>query len=41
MEKMGRDEINQMPVMLGNKLVGILSTGDIVKYLQTLKQLGT
>ena len=41
MEKMGRDEINQMPVMLGNKLVGMLSMGDIVKYLQTLKQLGT
>ena len=41
MEKMSRDEINQMPVVLGNKLVGMLSTGDIVKYLQTLKQLGT
>jgi CBS domain-containing protein len=41
MEKMGRDEINQMPVVLGNKLVGMLSTVDIVKYLQTLKQLGT
>jgi Zn-dependent protease/CBS domain-containing protein len=40
MEKMGRDGINQMPVMLGNKLVGMLSRGDIVKYLQTLQQVG-
>ena len=40
MEKMGRDGINQMPVMLGNNLVGMLSRGDIVKYLQTLKQVG-
>jgi predicted transcriptional regulator len=38
MEKMGRDGINQMPVMLGNNLVGMLSRGDIVKYLQTLQQ---
>jgi len=36
--KMGRDGINQMPVMRGNNLVGMLSRGDIVKYLQTLQQ---
>jgi Zn-dependent protease/CBS domain-containing protein len=41
MEKMGRDGINEMPVMLGNDLVGLLSTGDIIKYLHTLKQVGT
>ena len=40
MEKMGRDGINEMPVMLGNNLIGLLSTGDIVKYLQTLQQVG-
>jgi Zn-dependent protease/CBS domain-containing protein len=40
MEKMGRDGINQMPVMQGDDLVGMLSTGDIVKYLQTLQQVG-
>jgi CBS domain-containing protein len=40
MEKMGRDGINQMPVMLESKLVGMLSRGDIVKYLQTLQQVG-
>lgn len=38
MEKMGRDGINQMPVMQGNNLVGMLSRGDIVKYLHTLQQ---
>jgi signal-transduction protein with cAMP-binding, CBS, and nucleotidyltransferase domain len=41
MEKMGRDGINEMPIMLGNKLVGLLSTGDIVKYLHTLQLVGT
>jgi len=41
MEKMGRDGINEMPVMLGNNLVGLLSTGDIIKYLHTLQQVGT
>jgi Zn-dependent protease len=41
LEKMGRDGINQMPVMLGNDLVGMLSRGDIVNYLHTLQQVGT
>ena len=41
MEKMGRDGINEMPVMLGNNLVGLLSTGDIVRYLHTLQQVAT
>ncbi len=41
MEKMGRDGINQMPVMQGSNLVGMLSRGDIVKYLHTLQQVGT
>lgn len=40
-EKMGRDSVNQMPFMLGNKLVSVLSRGDIVKYLQTLQQVKT
>ncbi len=38
MEKMGRDGVNQMPVMLGDDVVGMLSRADIVKYLQTLQQ---
>jgi len=41
MEKMGRNGINEIPVMLENNLVGLLSTGDIVKYLHTLQQLRT
>ena len=40
MQKMSQDGINQVPVMLGDKLVGMLSTGDIVKYLHTLQQVG-
>lgn len=38
LEKMGRDGINQMPVMQGSTFVGMLSRSDIVKYLQTLQQ---
>lgn len=38
MEKMGQDGINEMPVMSGTNLIGVLSTGDIVKYLHTLQQ---
>lgn len=41
MEKMGRDGVNQMPVMLGNDVVGMLSRADIIKYLQTLQQVST
>ena len=41
MEKMGRDGINELPVMQGNDVVGMLSMGDIVKYLHTLQQVGT
>jgi CBS domain-containing protein len=40
LEKMGRDGINEMPVMQGNEVLGLLSTGDIVKYLHTLQQVG-
>ncbi|HEY6443849.1 MAG TPA: site-2 protease family protein [Candidatus Acidoferrales bacterium] len=39
-EKMGRDGINQMPVMRGSELVGMLSRSDVVRYLQTLQQVG-
>jgi Zn-dependent protease len=40
-ERMSREGISQMPVMAGNNFVGLLSTGDIVKYIQTLQQVGT
>jgi len=39
-EKMGADGINQMPVVRGDDVVGMLSRGDIVRYLQTLQQVG-
>jgi Zn-dependent protease/CBS domain-containing protein len=38
LEKMGRDGINQMPVVQASNLVGTLSRDDIVRYLQTLQQ---
>jgi Zn-dependent protease/CBS domain-containing protein len=38
LEKMGGGGINQMPVMRGNDVVGMLSRGDIVNYLHTLQQ---
>lgn len=41
LEKMGRNGINQMPVMQGDQLVGMLSREDIVHYLQLLQQLQT
>lgn len=41
LEKMGRDGINQMPVMQGNDFVGMLSRDDVVHYLQLLQQLQT
>jgi signal-transduction protein with cAMP-binding, CBS, and nucleotidyltransferase domain len=39
MEQMSREDINEMPVMQGNTVVGMLSMADIVKYLQTMQQL--
>jgi Zn-dependent protease/CBS domain-containing protein len=41
LEKMGANGINQMPVMRGDDIVGMLSRGDIVNYLQTLQQVST
>jgi Zn-dependent protease/CBS domain-containing protein len=39
LERMGRDGMNQLPVMQGNDFVGMLSREDVVHYLQTLQQL--
>ena len=39
LEKMGRDGINQMPVLKGHEFVGLLSRDDVVHYLQLLQQL--
>jgi CBS domain-containing protein len=36
MEKMGRDGVNQLPVVEGSGIVGMLSREDIVHYLRVL-----
>ncbi len=37
LEKMGRDGVDQLPVVDGNKIVGILSREDILHYLRVLQ----
>jgi Zn-dependent protease len=39
LEKMGRDGVNQMPVVDANGIVGMLSRDDVVHYLQLLREL--
>lgn len=38
-EKMGRDGVDQLPVLEGNQIVGVLSREDIVHYLSLLQTL--
>jgi Zn-dependent protease len=40
LEEMSRDGVNQLPVMVDGQIQGMLSRGDIVSYLQTLRELG-
>ena len=40
LEKMGRDGVNQLPVVDGNGIVGILSREDILHYLRVLRAFG-
>lgn len=40
-EKMGRDGVNQLPVMEKGEIVGIVSREDLVHYLSVLQALGT
>jgi CBS domain-containing protein len=37
LEKMGRDGVNQLPVLEGNGIVGILSREDVLHYLSALQ----
>jgi len=37
LEKMGRDGVNQLPVVQGAGIVGILSREDVVHYLRVLQ----
>jgi Zn-dependent protease/CBS domain-containing protein len=39
LERMGRDGVNQMPVLEGNGVVGVLSREDILHYLSGLRAL--
>jgi Zn-dependent protease len=39
LEKMGRDGVNQLPVIEGGTMVGMLSRDDVVDYLRVLQQL--
>jgi len=41
LEKMGRDGVNQLPVVEGGAMVGMLSRDDVVDYLKVLQQLST
>ncbi len=41
LEKMGRDGVNQLPVVDGNGIVGILSREDILHYLSVLRAFAT
>jgi Zn-dependent protease/CBS domain-containing protein len=41
LEKMGRDGVDQLPVMDGNGIVGMLSREDIVHYLRVLQAFAT
>jgi Zn-dependent protease len=40
-QEMDRDGVNQLPVMEGGRVVGMLSRGDIVSYLQILHRLSS
>lgn len=41
LQLMDRDGVNQIPVMSGSEVVGMLSREDIVTYLRTVQELGT
>jgi Zn-dependent protease/CBS domain-containing protein len=41
LEKMGRDGVNQLPVVDGNGIVGMLSRDDLLHYLSVLEAVGT
>lgn len=39
LEQMGREDVNQLPVMSNNQLVGIISRGHVLRLLQTRAEL--
>jgi CBS domain-containing protein len=40
LEKMGRDDVNQLPVMSDRHLEGVITRNNILQYLQTRSELG-
>jgi predicted transcriptional regulator len=40
-EEMDRDGVNQLPVMMESKVVGMLRREDIINYLRTLREFRT
>jgi Zn-dependent protease/predicted transcriptional regulator len=40
LETMGRDDVNQLPVVVDNHLEGIITRGNVVQFLQTRSELG-
>jgi CBS domain-containing protein len=41
LEQMDRDGVNQLPVMIDSRVVGMLSREDVITFLRTLQELGT
>ena len=39
LQLMDRDGVNQLPVIAGGRVLGMLSREDVISYLQTLRQL--
>jgi CBS domain-containing protein len=40
LETMGRDDVNQLPVVSGNHLDGIITRANVLHFLQTRAELG-
>lgn len=41
LKAMGQKDVNQVPVVTGNRLVGLLSRGNIIRFLQVREEPGT
>ena len=40
LEQMDRDGVNQLPVIAGGRIAGMLSREDVITFLRTLQELG-
>jgi CBS domain-containing protein len=41
LDDLGRDGVNQLPVIKDGQIVGVLSREDVISYLRTLQELDT